>query len=97
MHGKYVVSVLTSTLWRVAPFIFIAGPLRLQELPREWATQASTALKDLQDPPREIFSVDASTDLYKHLYKDLYENLDGTFNGTFDGTYNVALALGPSI
>ena len=109
MHGKYVVSVLTSTLWRVAPFIFIAGPLRLQELPREWATQASTALKELQDPPRELFSVYASTDLYKYLYeylygyldtylyKDSYGNLDGTFNGTFDGPYNVALAHGPSI
>ena len=97
MHGKYVASVLTFTLWRVAPYIFAAGPLRLQELPREWATQASTALKELQDPPREIFSVDASTDLYKYLYKDLYGNLDGTFNGTFDGPYNVALAHGPFI
>ena len=101
MHGKYVASVLTFTLWRVAPYIFAAGPLRLQELPREWATQASTALKELQDPPREIFSVDASTDLYKYiyeyLYKDSYGNLDGTFNGTFDGPSNVALAHGPSI
>ena len=105
MHGKYVASVLTFTLWRVAPYIFAAGPLRLQELPREWATQASTALKELQDPPREIFSVDSSTDLYKYLYeylytylyKDSYGNLDGTFNGTFDGPSNVALAHGPSI
>ena len=108
MHGKYVASVLTITLWRVAPFIFAAGPLRLQELPREWATQASTALKELQDPPRELFSVDASTDLYKYLYeylygyldkslyKDSYGNLDGTINGTFDGPFNVASAHGPS-
>ena len=107
MHGKYVASVLTITLWRVAPFIFAAGPLRLQELPREWATQASTALKELQDPPRELFSVDASTDLYKYLYeylygyldkslyKDSYGNLDGTVNGTFDGPFNVASAHGP--
>ena len=108
MCGKYVASVLTITLWRVAPSIFSAGPLRLQELPREWATQASTALKELQDPPRELFSVDASTDLYKYLYeylygyldksiyKDSYGNLDGTINGTFDGPFNVASAHGPS-